>query len=500
MTYTRYRPSWRDEVDPFHPAAGATAMDAGFCTKIEDSFTSQDTRITTLETGGTGVPTSRHINTDSTMSGGGDLTTDRTLSVSPNTTNQKLQIAKSGTLTGTRKQLNFIPGTNVTITTADNSSTDAVDVTINSSSSGSSGIPASTVTAKGDIIAATASAAVTNVPVGTNNSILCADSTQTPGLGWKALSTILQAILTTKGDLLTSNSSAALRLPVGTNNQVLTADSTQTSGLKWSTPILPSIVTNQGSLAVGNGSGPVELGSTFVDGQVLTVNSGASLGIGWATPPASVTTVQDHTLSLAQQSTINFTGNGVKSTNNSGQSRTDVTIPGETNPIASDHNLAAWAFDPASVVSASSAINGTVYLIKIKILSTVSITKIYFNLAAAGVTPTTAQNYAGIYNSSGTLLTSVDVSSSITTLGLQTATITSTSISSPFIWVGLVFNCATPPSVSRGASAATLINVGLTAANYRFANASVTGQTSLPTPLTVASNTTNANAYWAAVA
>lgn len=35
-----------------------------------------------------------------------------------------------------RKNLNFIPGTNITITTADNSGTDSVDVTVNSTSGG----------------------------------------------------------------------------------------------------------------------------------------------------------------------------------------------------------------------------------------------------------------------------------------------------------------------------------------------------------------------------
>lgn len=42
--------------------------------------------------------------------------------------------------------------------------------------------------------------------------------------------------LTTKGDILTRNSSALARLGVGTDGQVLTADSAQTLGIKWATP------------------------------------------------------------------------------------------------------------------------------------------------------------------------------------------------------------------------------------------------------------------------
>jgi hypothetical protein len=45
-------------------------------------------------------------------------------------------------------------------------------------------------------------------------------------------------LLTTKGDLLTRNSSANIRLAVGgTNNHVLTVDSAQATGLKWAAPV-----------------------------------------------------------------------------------------------------------------------------------------------------------------------------------------------------------------------------------------------------------------------
>lgn len=52
--------------------------------------------------------------------------------------------------------------------------------------------------------------------------------------------------LTTKGDILGHSSTVNARLPVGTNNFVLTADSTQTLGIKWAA--VPTSVTTVGTI------------------------------------------------------------------------------------------------------------------------------------------------------------------------------------------------------------------------------------------------------------
>lgn len=89
---------------------------------------------------------------------------------------------------------------------------------------------ASPLTTKGDVYGFDTAGA--RIPIGTNNQVLTADSTQALGLKWATPAT---SPLTTKGDLFGYDTANA-RLPVGTNNQVLTADSAQTLGVKWATP------------------------------------------------------------------------------------------------------------------------------------------------------------------------------------------------------------------------------------------------------------------------
>lgn len=115
--------------------------------------------------------------------------------------------------------------------------------------SGSGGIPATIVDAKGDIIAATAADTVARLPVGANSTFLRADSAQTPGMRWSAIAeadvtnliTDLsaktdKATLTTKGDLYAASAaSTPARVAVGADLSVLMADAAQAAGVRWGT-------------------------------------------------------------------------------------------------------------------------------------------------------------------------------------------------------------------------------------------------------------------------
>jgi len=83
------------------------------------------------------------------------------------------------------------------------------------------------VTTKGDLLAGSASATVVRVAVGTNNTVLCADSSQSGGLTWRAVTAS-----DSKGDgAATSIVSIGTALPSATSSKIHFGTSTPASGL-----------------------------------------------------------------------------------------------------------------------------------------------------------------------------------------------------------------------------------------------------------------------------
>lgn len=95
----------------------------------------------------------------------------------------------SGGSTHTRRRVNLIEGSGITIAIADDSSDEEVDITINAATGGGGG-GAGTLSgdtlwdAKGDLVAATAADSAVRVPVGSNYDGLIALSSETPGVKW----------------------------------------------------------------------------------------------------------------------------------------------------------------------------------------------------------------------------------------------------------------------------------------------------------------------------
>ena len=76
------------------------------------------------------VPNTTTITAGTGLTGGGNLSANVSLAVSANSTQQLVGVQNNGVAVGTRQIVNFIPGSNVTITTADDSGNGRANVTI----------------------------------------------------------------------------------------------------------------------------------------------------------------------------------------------------------------------------------------------------------------------------------------------------------------------------------------------------------------------------------
>jgi hypothetical protein len=149
-------------------------------------------------------------------------------------------------------------------------------------------IPCSCITAKGTLITGTAADTPVALPVGTDGTILYANSACSSGLEWVCyVPAIPCACLTAKGSIISATASATpAATAVGMNNQVLTACSACPTGLTWSTPtadIPCSILTAKGSLITATAANaPVAL-PVGADWTTLVSCSACANGVTWAT-------------------------------------------------------------------------------------------------------------------------------------------------------------------------------------------------------------------------
>lgn len=194
--------------------------------------------------------------------------------------------------------------------------------------------------------------------------------------------------------------------------------------------------------------------------------------------------IQDGTLTLRQGGASGFTSS--------------LYTPQVWTP--EDHGLIAWTYDPSVISNNTALVNGTVYLSGLILRKNVRASAVWFMNSSAAVTPTAGENFFGLYDSTGKLLSSGGADSTLLTTGPVSVLLDSAVDLVPGLyWAACITNAATPAHLGRNTGAPGYGNLNRSTAAYRYA-VNGTGDTSLPATISPSANTqTGAQDFWAAI-
>lgn len=171
-------------------------------------------------------------------------------------------------------------------------------------------------------------------------------------------------------------------------------------------------------------------------------------------------------------------------------------LSSEWNPL--DSGFISATYDPALAANAGGLTNGTVYFSALPIRTAALISRVWFIIGAASVTPTGGANFFGLYGPTGTLLSSVSADALVLGTGPTSGTLAVAQLVQPGIYyAAAVTNAATPPTFARQPASSAMGNANLSGAGLRFFH-NGTALSALPASITLASNVSDA-AIWAGV-
>jgi hypothetical protein len=209
----------------------------------------------------------------------------------------------------------------------------------------SGGIPATTVDAKGDLIAATAADTVTRLAVGSNGQVLKANSATATGLEWAAdIDTgIPVTVVDAKGDLIVATAADTVaRVAAGADGRSLAAASGQSAGVEWQANPTPAPVTLTDGATVALDAAAGKVFNLTAAGD-RTISSPTNAVAGRGIIIAHTASGADRTLSLA-------TGSGGAFIFGSDITGLTATLSGKTDYIGAIYNSTAARWRVVSYV------------------------------------------------------------------------------------------------------------------------------------------------------
>jgi hypothetical protein len=168
--------------------------------------------------------------------------------------------------------------------------------------------------------------------------------------------------------------------------------------------------------------------------------------------------------------------------------------------LPGDHGFQAWTFDPALCSASQVLSGGVIQLVKVKIPTAITVASVCAFVGTAGGTLTSGQNYAALYDSSGSLLSATaDQTTAWGTTGLKIMALTSSQAvaAGSYVYVALLSNGTTPPAFYRGVSSG-IGNANLASGAYRSATSGAS-QTIIPASITLSGAASSPNQFWVAL-
>lgn len=170
--------------------------------------------------------------------------------------------------------------------------------------------------------------------------------------------------------------------------------------------------------------------------------------------------------------------------------------------LPADYGYIAWTQDPFFASGTFTVTLGTIFLSKIVIRKSVTITNALIAVVTAGASLTANECLAGLYDSSGNqLAVSVDQSTAWTSTGTKTMAFTTPYVAAPGIYyIALLSNGSTAPQIAAGPQPPTgpAAAIGFGAGTARFLSGP-TSQTALPSTISMGSTSVNTGTKWCAV-
>ncbi len=168
-----------------------------------------------------------------------------------------------------------------------------------------------------------------------------------------------------------------------------------------------------------------------------------------------------------------------------------------------DHGLISWSFDPATInATAIIPTSGQLNLIKLHIPVAATITNVIFSISTLGSGLTSGDNFAALYNGSGSLLSATADQTnnwqSPGTTGVKIMPLTSAQpVTAGDYYLAFYSVGTTLPTLRTGGNAGSIANANLSLANSRFATANTGLTTAMPG--TLAAIAAQAVSWWGAV-